>query len=154
MRAETILSELRTSGVEIVADGGHLRFRPVARVSEDLRQQLIENKPELLRLLTAASAFLAETLGGVTESEPTLGGADLCAMPLKQFAEARRVVRVRSEALGEVVVFASDNATVDPHESCVVYRAQELAELLRLGDRSLREVHRTKQTFRGTVQAS
>ena len=75
-------------------------------------------------------------------------------MRLDEFAEAGLVLRVRSDALDEVVVFASDNATVDPHEPCVVYRARELVELVKLGESSLREVHRIKKMFRGTVQAS
>ena len=75
-------------------------------------------------------------------------------MPLATFAAARHVVTVRSELLGEVVVFASDNATVDPGERRVVYRVAELEVLSSLDAENLKRVHAFKKTFRGTVRAS
>lgn len=151
--AEAVLSELRKRGVEVIATGDRLRFRPAERVTRELRRQLLENKPELLGIL-ADPPTLLETLGGVEESGPSLIASDVSAMPLSEFAEAGLVLRMRSEALDEAVVLASDNATVDPGELWVVYRARELAELLKLDRSSLKQVHQIKKMFRGTVQAS
>jgi hypothetical protein len=75
-------------------------------------------------------------------------------MRLSEFASARLVVEVRSDVLGEVVIFASDNAIVDPGERRVVYRAAELRDLLRIQPEGLRQIHRMKQLFRGTVTVS
>lgn len=56
--------------------------------------------------------------------------------------------------LGEVVVFASDNAALDPGERRPVYRAAELralADLASLRPEELRQVHKAKQSFKGTI---
>jgi hypothetical protein len=50
----------------------------------------------------------------------------------------------------EAVVFASDDALVDPGELRTVYRAHELRVLLGLTTRELRRVHEVKRSFRGT----
>jgi hypothetical protein len=51
MTVETILSELRYRGVELVAADGRLRFRPQSAVTPDLRAALEANCAELLRTL-------------------------------------------------------------------------------------------------------
>jgi hypothetical protein len=51
MSAKTLLVELRERGVEVVADGGLLRFRPRAAISPDLLDRLRAHKPSLLKLL-------------------------------------------------------------------------------------------------------
>jgi hypothetical protein len=102
-----------------------------------------------------AGPEVAEALpGGVTEARRSLLAADVVAMPLSEFARARLVVTVQSAVLDEVIVFASDNAIVDPGEQRVVYRAAELRELLGLSAKELRAVHRVKGTFRGTILPS
>jgi hypothetical protein len=53
-----------------------------------------------------------------------------------------------------VVVFASDHAVLDPGERRVVYRANELRELVGLRPEDLRFVHRAKATFGGSIVAS
>ena len=54
--------------------------------------------------------------------------------------------------LGEQIIFASDNAAVDPGELRPVYRAHELRVLLGLRDPGeLRRIHELKKTFRGTI---
>ena len=75
-------------------------------------------------------------------------------MPLSEFAHAALILVVRSNILGETVILASDNALVDPGEQRPVYRAAELRALLgleRFGRDELRQVHRVKRTFRGTI---
>ena len=147
-----LLNEVRGRGVDVRVDGNHLRLRPRGPLTADLLNELRAQKPALIELLDTGP-ILGQTLGGVTESEPAFSVADVCAMPLDLFAKAQLVVRVRSQLLDEVVVFASDNATVDPHEPCVVYTARELKELLAHHQHALKQMHRFKKTFRGTVEA-
>jgi hypothetical protein len=80
--------------------------------------------------------------------------AEIMAMSLTEFAVAGRVVGVVPQVLGEPVVFASDNAIVDPGERRVVYRAAELRALVGLGPADLRCLHRVKKIFGGTILAS
>jgi hypothetical protein len=55
-------------------------------------------------------------------------------------------------AIEEAVVFASDDAPVDPGELRTMYRARELRVLLGLTTpRKLRLVHEVKRLFRGTI---
>lgn len=73
-------------------------------------------------------------------------------MPLSGFATAGLRLVVYSELLGERVIFASDNARLPPADSeRVVYRAEELRELLGLAPEELRRVHLVKRVFRGAV---
>lgn len=52
MTAQTLLSELRSLGVELAAEGEHLAVdAPAGVVTEDLREALTENKPKILKLL-------------------------------------------------------------------------------------------------------
>lgn len=92
--------------------------------------------------------------GAPAEASPCLAASDVTAMSLPELAEAGLVVEVRSEVLGETVVFASDNASVDPGEQRVVYRTAELAVLVGLGARILRTIHEMKRTFGVPIVAS
>jgi hypothetical protein len=151
--AEEVLEELRRRGVQVEARGEVLHVEaPRGALSPELVRSLRELKPELLRLLALAARTVGETLGGVAEACPSLLVAGVCAMRLADFARAGLVVEVRSRVLEEVVVFASDNARVDPGEPRTVYRAHELRVLLGLTAAcELRRIHEVKRTFRGTI---
>ncbi len=60
---------------------------------------------------------------------------EIAGMTLERFAKAELVVAVHSSLLDEVVVFASDNARLPGDEVRPVYRAADLARMLRLGSR-------------------
>jgi hypothetical protein len=51
MKADALLADLRARGVELVADGDRLRFRPVEAVSPDELNALRVFKPEILQRL-------------------------------------------------------------------------------------------------------
>ena len=68
----------------------------------------------------------------------------LTHMPLSEFAQAGMVVRVHSRTLGQSVLFASDNASVENEEGLSVYRASELIDLLGSGACDLAAVDRQK----------
>lgn len=52
MGAPEVLAELTRRGVEVVAVGDRLRFRPPSAITPDLRAALVEHKADLLRLLS------------------------------------------------------------------------------------------------------
>jgi TubC N-terminal docking domain len=154
--AEDVLAELRRRGVQVEARGDVLHVEaPRGMLSPELVQSLRQLKPELLRLLRRVAPVpgtVGEALGGVAEVQPSLLVAEVCAMPLEEFARAGLVVEVWSRVLGEAVVFASDNARLDPGELRPVYRAHELRVLLGLSaPGELRRIHEVKRMFRGTV---
>jgi hypothetical protein len=125
--AEEVLEELHRRGVQVEARGECCMSRhPAARSRRIWCGQMRELKPELLRLVALAARTVGEALGGVSEACPSLHVSGICAMRLEDFARAGLVVEVRSQVLEEVLVFASDNARVDPGERRTVYRAHEL----------------------------
>jgi len=50
--ADEILEELRSLGVEVIAEGGRLRWRPREVVPPAMRQLIVDNKEALIVLLT------------------------------------------------------------------------------------------------------
>jgi hypothetical protein len=51
LSARALLAELRDRGVELVAGGGRLQYRPRNLVTSELLDRLRANKPTLLKLL-------------------------------------------------------------------------------------------------------
>jgi len=156
VNAAELLKQVAERGVRVSLVGESLHLRPKSALPPELVAKLREHKPELLQLLAAnAPVRVADTLGGPVEPEQeSLLVADVVAMPLEKFATARLVIRVSSEVLGESVIFASDNAAVDPGERLVVYRARELKLLLGAGPKDIRTLHTAKKEFGGTIEAS
>lgn len=76
------------------------------------------------------SAHPAPVPPGLRASAPA-SLADLARLSLDRFATAGMVLAVRSSLLDEVVLFASDNATLAKDERRRVYRAADLDRLLR-----------------------
>jgi hypothetical protein len=151
MDAPSLLLELERRGVELRAAGDRLQVRPAEAVPPALMAELRAHRPALLRQL-AGTPVVADGLGGVKEARASLLAAEVCTMRLEDFASVGLVVEVWSERLGEEVIFASDNARVDPGELRTVYRAHELRVLFGLRDpRELRRIHEVKSTFRGTI---
>jgi hypothetical protein len=150
MDADSLLAEVQDRGVEIRAAGGDLEIRPSGALLPALLAELRAHKPEVLRRL--ARPAVSDALGGVSESSPSLLAAEVRALQLEDFALAGLVIEIRSDVLGETVIFASDDARVDPRELRPVYRARELRVLLGLTDpRELRRIHEVKRIFRGTI---
>jgi hypothetical protein len=73
-------------------------------------------------------------------------------MSLGEFAKAGLVLTVYSAALGERVIFASDNAPLEEQLDRLTYRAAELRELLHVTIDQLKRVHALKKTFRATIE--
>jgi hypothetical protein len=160
MDAQALLAELAALGVEMHIDGDSLKIRPAEAVPPTLRAELRARKPELVKHLMPPA--VADPLAGVSPvpaSEPAAAPsvlvAEVCAMRLDDFARAGLVVTAWSDVLGERVIFASDNAIVDPGELRPIYRARELRVLLGLRDPGeLRRIHEMKKKFRGTITDS
>jgi hypothetical protein len=58
---------------------------------------------------------------------------EIAGLPLSRFRAAGLLLTVRSRALGETIVFASDNAVLPADERRRVYRASELERLVAAG---------------------
>jgi len=132
MMAEELLEELRRCGVQAQARGEVLHVEaPRGALSPELVQSLPRLKPALLRLVAPEAArAVSETLGGVSATGASLLTAEVCAMRLEEFARAGWSSRCGARCWDEAVVFASDDARVDPGELRTVYRAHELRVLL------------------------
>lgn len=65
-------------------------------------------------------------------------------MPLPEFARSGVVREVRSQALGETVLWAADNAVVTDAAGKGVYRARELKELVVFSQDELQQIHTVK----------
>lgn len=119
------------------------------------RTQGVEHAEQWNSEMPSGQTEVGRSLGPV-EPIDTLSEAEIAAMPLAQFARSRLRLVVHSKVLGETVVFAADNARLDPGERRTVYRAAELralAGLASLRPGELRQVHRAKRTFKGTILA-
>ena len=143
MSAEQLLNELVQRGVVLTADGETLIFKaPRGVLTDDLRQQIVACKPELLPILRQCKAG---------STAPVDNPADLT---LAQFARSGKVLRVRSRLLGEDVWWVSDGnlkrAVADP--TLVVYTAGELRHLVNISPRDLINLHRIKKTFHGNIE--
>jgi TubC N-terminal docking domain len=154
MTPEDLLAEARERGIVLRAAGDRLQFRPVNRVPPELREELRQHKAQLLAILKAGPTVGESLPAGLRSSEWPLLDEENLRMSLAEFAEARLVVRVWSECLNERLVFASDNAVLDPGEREPVYRALELRELVGMNAVDLRCVHQVKKVFGGTIQPS
>ena len=72
-------------------------------------------------------------------------------MPLPEFARSGVVREVRSQALGETVLWAADNAVVTDAAGKGVYRARELKELVVFSQDELQQIHTVKKEFDGEL---
>lgn len=79
---------------------------------------------------------------------------ELVHLSLQQFAGAGWLIEGSPGPDGETLLFASDNAAPDPGESRVVYRGRELRALRGLPAGMVRDLHRMKRTFGGTLEAN
>ena len=150
MQGVELVAAVGQAGARLGVDGGRLYVEPASAVPQSLLSDLRAQKAELLRLLETPA--VADSIGGV-RSPGLVTVAEVCAMPLSEFAQAGLVVSLWSDVLGESVVLASDNAILDPGERRPVYRASEAKALLGIGPADLRRVHALKRTFKGTVEA-
>lgn len=74
-------------------------------------------------------------------------------MSIEEFAQAGLIVTVDSAALGERVIFASDNAPVGEQlGGLTAYRAAELTQLANMTPEQLQNIHVLKKSFRATVE--
>lgn len=155
MTCEALIAELRARGVHLDPAGDRLRVdAPKEVLTEDLLAELRSHKAEILEALQKPQPVKDALPGGVDDRQLSLLAMETAAMSLGEFAEAGLVAEVRSRVLDEVVLFASDDAVVDPGERRVVYRACELRELVGMRPEDLRFVHRVKKVFGGTIVPS
>jgi hypothetical protein len=73
LTGEALIIALRSRGIELIAVGDRLRFRPASRVPPELLQRLRERKGEVLALLSAASRARSWYAHPWPDSLPGLG---------------------------------------------------------------------------------
>ena len=71
---------------------------------------------------------------------------------LSELLAGQPVVRVRSQVLGETVVWAADDARIPLETEEVVYRESELRRLVGHDPAMIRAIHRAKQGLDGEVE--
>ena len=109
----------------------------------------VEEAEDLARLAGERSRELPES---VTDELPSPApGAQ--TLRLSEFAASGRVQKVRSKALGEDVLWVADNAEVPVDNQLVVYRVEELRQLVGVPPDQLRRIHATKKLMDGEVIA-
>lgn len=146
-----LLADLRALGVELVAAGDRLRFRPAAVVTDDIRAALRAHKPTLLALLASTAA----------PPDPLDHGTvvRLLAMPLDVFASAGQPLEVRVAWWPATLWFVPDvrHAEALYREGVArtrVWTAGELLSLLTaapLTPGALATVMRARDAFDGEV---
>lgn len=154
MDANELIKTLEERGATFQVVGDRLRIAPRESVPPELFEEIRAQKPAIVGLLRSRVSVAAPLSAEGKADYWPLTTEDVLAMPLRQFAGARLVVVAHSQVLGETVVLASDNATVDPGERRVTYRAAELWSLLNLEPASVRTVHEVKRVFAGTIEPS
>ena len=143
MSLQELLQELTRRGVHLAAEGERLIYRgPSGALTDDLRQEIINHKAELLPMLRRAATRQCD------------GQSNLAGMTLAEFARSRHVVRVRSRLLGEDVWWVSDATLQDavPDSALVVYTAAELRHLVGISPQDLINIHRIKRTLCGHIE--
>jgi len=67
--SDSLLAELRASGLTLTADGSRLRVAPADKLTDDLRAGIREHRAGLLALLAAESAPAVESYSSTTPAE-------------------------------------------------------------------------------------
>lgn len=89
--AVDLLAELHALGVELVAEGERLRFRPREAVGPELRARMVRLKPELIALITLPTVPAAAVHGPAADEadlspvQPELGIDSFTAKVMKTF---------------------------------------------------------------------
>jgi hypothetical protein len=82
--ASSLLAELRQRGVEIVADGDMVRYRPPRLVPPELHRRIVDCKPGLLTILRRQGRALRAANGPTAEGRSTscfcCGGREFWAL--------------------------------------------------------------------------
>lgn len=95
-------------------------------------------------------AQLARRRTPAAQAPPPPEAEEVRGRSLADFSQAGLAVVVRSDLLGEEVLFASDNAPMGETGGRTVYRAQELSTLCHLGPEGARAIHEVKRAFPGS----
>jgi hypothetical protein len=78
--ASFLLVELRQRGVEVVADGDRLRYRPTSLVPPELHERIVRLKPDLLVLLRTRAPASEHRCDGRTVPCRCCGSTDFWAL--------------------------------------------------------------------------
>ena len=94
--------------------------------------------------------LLDKAVASLNEPEASQGRSIL-EMRMSEFATSGLVQEVKSGVLGEHILWVSDNAKVPPGNTLVVYRADELKQLVGLSPDEIRHLHAVKKELDGDL---
>ena len=92
---------------------------------------------------------LADDTEGAEEERPQ--ASRILEMRMSEFAVSGLVQEVKSGVLGEHILWVADNAEVPPGNTLVVYRADELKQLVGLTPDEVRHLHAVKKELDGEL---
>ena len=125
-----LLEAVHASGVTIRVDGSDLRIKPAGVLPEDLKAQIRERKPDIVRLLNPRAI-------------PTI--EECREMPLSEVARRRVSLRIESDNFGTfwlVPTEADREPGPDPS-----YSVAEAHMILGIPEALVRQIHAFKRVF-------
>ena len=78
-------------------------------------------------------------------------GRSILEMRMSEFAASGFVQEVNAKVLGEHILWVADNAKVPPGNTLVIYRADELKQLVGLSPDEIRHLHAVKKELNGEL---
>ena len=141
MTAETLLERIHAAGATIEPRGDRLCVKAPAPLPDDLLAELRAYKRELVSLLC----------GELPVQEAQVLPEEASGERLSALLRRQPVVQVNSKVLGEMVLWAADNAQVPADNTLVVYREAELRQMAGRSPEELRAIHATKKALDGEV---
>ena len=94
---------------------------------------------------------LAADLESVADKEEASPVKKVEDMRMSEFATSDLVQEVKSGVLGEHILWVADNAEVPAENTLVVYRADELTQLVGLSPDGIRRLHAVKKELDGEL---
>ncbi len=151
MDTTQLIEAVESAGARLRVDGDRLLLNAEAPLPAPLLASLRARKTEIVRNLRGRPSVASAVPGNLESRDMPATAADAADMPLDRFQGAGLALPFFSTVLGEEVVFASDNAVVDPGERRVLYRAAEMWHMTTMQPETLRAVHEVKRLFGGMV---
>lgn len=151
INATNLIEAIESAGARLRVEGERLLLKAETPLPAPLLASLQDHKAEILSNLRQRPTVASAVAGSLEGQDMPATAADIAEMPLERFQSAGLTSPFFLTVLGEEVVFASDNAFLDPGERRVVYRAAELWHTATMQPETLRTMHERKRVFGGTV---
>ncbi len=151
MNATHLIDAIESAGTRLRVEGDRLMMKAEQPLPDPLLVALRDRKAEIVSTLRERPTVSTAVPGSLESRDMPAMAADVAEMPLDDFQNAGLALPFFSTVLNEEVVFASDNAVIDPGERRVVYCAAELWHMREMSPNLLRSAHEVKRIFGGTI---